>query len=50
VSGNVVLTFNGILQSATGVNGPYADVVGATSPYAISPTQPQQFFRARMSN
>jgi hypothetical protein len=50
LNGNVVLTFNGILQSATDVNGPYADVVGATSPYTITPTQPQQFFRARMSN
>ncbi len=47
LNGQVVLewTAGGILQSATNVNGPYTDVVGATSPYTIMPTEGQMFFR-----
>jgi hypothetical protein len=47
---NVVLTFSGTLQSAPTVNGPWTDVVGATSPYTVTPNQPQQFYRARLQN
>jgi hypothetical protein len=37
-----------ILQWATSVNGPYADVPGATSPYYYNTTtNPQKFFRLR---
>jgi hypothetical protein len=36
-----------ILQSANSVNGPYRDVPGATSPYPVQMTAPQQFFRLR---
>ncbi|MGA2244782.1 MAG: hypothetical protein ABSH48_07285 [Verrucomicrobiota bacterium] len=45
----VVLTWpNGILQAATNVAGPYADVPGATSPYTnITKTLPYKFYRLR---
>jgi hypothetical protein len=36
-----------VLQSATSVNGPYRDISGAVSPYSVSMTAPQQFFRLR---
>ncbi|HEV2328260.1 MAG TPA: hypothetical protein VGY56_05660, partial [Verrucomicrobiae bacterium] len=35
----------GTLQSATNLAGPWADVLGATSPYTIVPTGPQVFYR-----
>jgi uncharacterized repeat protein (TIGR01451 family) len=49
-SGNQVLLSwpGGILQSATQATGPYSDIVGANSPYAISPSGPRQFFRVRV--
>jgi hypothetical protein len=37
-----------VLQSATSVNGPYRDIPGAVSPYSVSMTAPQQFFRLRV--
>jgi len=36
-----------VLQSATNVLGPWQDVSGATSPYTVSFTDPQRFFRIR---
>jgi hypothetical protein len=36
-----------VLQSATNVFGPWQDVSGATSPYTVSFTGPQRFFRIR---
>jgi uncharacterized repeat protein (TIGR03803 family) len=36
-----------VLQSSTNVAGPYADVPGATSPYWVSATEPQRYFRLR---
>jgi hypothetical protein len=45
--GNVVLTFEGTLQSATTVTGPFEDVAGATSPYEVEPTEGEAYFRAR---
>ncbi|HEV2320434.1 MAG TPA: DUF2341 domain-containing protein [Verrucomicrobiae bacterium] len=48
VSGQLVLTWTtGALQSAPAVNGPYSDVSGATSPYAVAPSLSQQYFRLR---
>jgi hypothetical protein len=35
------------LQSSTDVAGPYIDIPGATSPYTISPTGGQRFFRLK---
>jgi hypothetical protein len=41
------ITFTGVLQRASNINGPYADVAGATSPYSV-PTGPAAgFFRVR---
>ncbi len=50
VTGNqLTLTWpKGTLQSATQINGPYTDVIGATSPYPINTTGPQQFYRVRV--
>ena len=36
-----------VLRSATDVTGPYNDVSGATSPWPVAMTSPQQFFRLR---
>jgi beta-glucanase (GH16 family) len=38
---------NGTLQSATSVAGPWTDVSGATPPYSVIPTGPQQFYRLK---
>jgi len=38
----------GIIQSATSLSGPWIDVAGATSPYVVSPTGTQQFFRGKL--
>lgn len=50
VTGNqLTLTWpKGTLQSATQINGPYTDVIGATSPYPINTTGAQQFYRVRV--
>jgi len=37
----------GILQSALEMSGPYTDVVGASSPYTVSASEPRHFFRTR---
>jgi len=45
--GNVVITYAaGVLQSADSVDGPYADVAGATSPYT-TPATGAKFYRLR---
>jgi hypothetical protein len=44
--GSVTVTFEGTLQAATSVNGPWADVEGATSPLTIPSDQAAQFGRA----
>jgi hypothetical protein len=46
----VVVTWNcGVLQSSTNVSGPYADVLGATSPYTNSSVAPPYnvFYRSQ---
>jgi len=43
--GTVTVTFDGKLQAAPTVNGPWADVVGATSPLTIQADQAQQYGR-----
>jgi hypothetical protein len=49
VGGQVVLTWTvGTLQSAPAVTGPYTDITGATSPYALAPSSAQQYFRVRV--
>jgi len=45
-AGNVVLTYTGTLQSADSAAGPYAPVAGATSPFTVTPTGGQKFYRA----
>src|SRR5262249_37662038 len=48
-SNQVLLSWpGGILQAATQATGPYSDVVGASSPYAVNPSGPRQFFRVRV--
>jgi hypothetical protein len=42
----VTITFTGRLQSAATVNGPYADVAGATSPANISSAGAAAFYRS----
>jgi autotransporter-associated beta strand protein len=46
---NVVLTWEGggVLQSATNVVGPYTDVTGSSSPWTITPTGVQGYYRVR---
>ena len=45
--GTVTVTFEGTLQSAASVNGPWSDVEGATSPLTIPADQAAQFGRAK---
>ena len=45
-NGTVTVTFEGKLQAAALVNGPWADVAGATSPLTISANEAQQYARA----
>jgi hypothetical protein len=49
VPGNrLQLSWNfGVLQSATELSGPYEDVIDATAPYVVAPTNLQQFYRLR---
>jgi hypothetical protein len=49
-TGVVMLTWkesSAVLQSAASLDGPWADVPQASSPYAIVPGAPQQYFRYR---
>ena len=46
VSGNIVLTFDGELHSASEVTGPYAEVPGAVSPLTVNPAPMSRFYRA----
>ncbi len=41
------ITFTGTLQSSDTVNGTYSDVAGATSPYTVTTSGSQKFFRAK---
>jgi len=47
VAGQPTITFSGALQRASNINGPYADVAGATSPYTVPGGPSTGFFRAR---
>ena len=44
--GSVVIEFEGTLKSSATVNGQYAPVAGATSPYSVAPDQSAQFYIA----
>ncbi len=44
---NVVITYTGTLQSADSVNGPYTDVVGASSPYSTPASGAAKYFRSK---
>lgn len=41
------ITFKGTLQKASSVNGPYADVAGANSPFAVTANEAGAFYRTR---
>lgn len=45
-NGQSRITFTGALQAASNVSGPYAEVVGAVSPYAVPSATPVTFFRS----
>ena len=48
-SGNLILTWpTGTLQSAPVVTGPYTDVAGASSPYTLTASGAQQYFRVKI--
>jgi len=46
---NLILSWPGagILQSATNVAGPYADIIGSASPYNVTPSGAATFYRVR---
>jgi len=47
-AGNLVLSWpQGTLLSSTNVQGPYAPVAGASSPYTVSKSVPRQFYRVQ---
>ena len=43
----MVITYTGALLSSTNVAGPYAPVMGATSPYPVPQTDSQRFYRSQ---
>jgi hypothetical protein len=43
----LTITFEGTLQSATSVTGPYTPVAGATSPFTVTQDAPAKFYIAR---
>jgi hypothetical protein len=45
MSGAGVITYVGVLQSSATVNGTYAPVAGATSPYTVPKTGTAMFYR-----
>ena len=46
---DVILSWTvGVLQQADVVTGPYTDVVGARSPFTVSPTAAKKFYRNRL--
>ena len=47
-SGNLVITYTGVLQSATSLGGTFGPVAGATSPYTVKPSEGPvaSFFRS----
>jgi hypothetical protein len=45
-AGKVVITFTGTLKSTATVNGAFAPVAGAVSPFEVTPEAAQQFYRA----
>gem|GEM_PF-758306 len=47
VATGIEVTYQGTLQSAAAVNGPYTDVSGATSPHTSATTGAPKFYRAR---
>ena len=46
-NGKVVITFEGTLQGSDTVNGAYADVAGATSPFTAVTSKAAKFYRAK---
>ena len=44
---NLSIAFTGTLQSSSSVTGGWADEVGASSPFTVTPTQPMKFYRAK---
>ena len=48
VAGQVQVTWSGgLLQAASQVNGPFTNVAGANSPYAVAPAVASQFYRVK---
>jgi hypothetical protein len=49
VGNDVRLTWpgGGVLQSSANVAGTYTDIIGSSSPWPITPTGVQQYYRAR---
>jgi hypothetical protein len=47
--GQVTITFNGALESATQLSGPWLDLTNATNPFTEIPATAQRFYRARES-
>ena len=45
--GKVVLTYDGTLQGSDTVNGTYADVAGATSPFTADKSKTAKFYKAK---
>ncbi|MBI3414668.1 MAG: hypothetical protein HY043_05005 [Verrucomicrobia bacterium] len=46
-NGKVVITYEGTLQGSDTVNGTFADVAGATSPFTADTTKNAKFYRAK---
>jgi hypothetical protein len=42
----LTVTYTGTLQSADVVTGPWSNVPGASSPFTVTPSAPEKFYRA----
>jgi beta-glucanase (GH16 family) len=43
-----LLWSDGTLESATNITGPWTNISGATSPWPVTPTEPQEFYRVKL--
>ena len=46
-AGDVALTYSGTLLGADNVEGPYAEVVGASSPWTVTADQTRRFYQSQ---
>jgi len=46
-AGGITINYNGVLEAADSVAGPWSEVTGATNPYTVSATSAMKFYRTK---